>query len=112
MRIRGRGRAPVNNKAEMVRRVSEATHLPSDLVDLVVTAVASYAADEVARTGEFRLMDVVTVRTRVLPRRHARDPRTGENREFPEVRTLVAKTNHRLRTAFRDGPAFKGEVEQ
>lgn len=92
---------------DTIRRVSEITNLPRDMVRDVLKGVEQVADEEISRRGEFRLKNIVTIKNRTIPSRVARDPMTGERRKFPKVKTLLCKTSRPLMQAFKNGPASR-----
>ena len=77
---------------DTIRRVSEITNLPRDMVRDVLKGVEQVADEEISRSGEFRLKNIVTIKNRTIPSR---------------VKTLLCKTSRPLMQAFKNGPASR-----
>lgn len=95
----------MNSHEDTVKRIAEKVDLPRGMVKEVLKGLEEVANEDIANLGEFRIKNIMTIKSRIVPKRMARDPMTGERREFPAVKTLVCKTSRPLMRSFKEGPA-------
>jgi nucleoid DNA-binding protein len=94
----------VNSNEDVVREVSNDTKLPKDLVRLVLSSLDDVAKDHILNEGEFKLLNLMTIKTRFIPERNARNPKTGDIERYPAVNALTAKFSTGLRRSFKSTP--------
>jgi nucleoid DNA-binding protein len=72
------------------------------MVAEVLDGFAEVAKDEIVANGEFRMMNVFSVKTRSLPARTYRDVNTKEVIERPETTAIYSKLSNTIIKSYRD----------
>lgn len=77
--------------------------LPQQIVEEVLDSLERASNEIVINEGELKLLDLITINTRVLPPRRAMDISTRQYVQLPECKTLKAKVNRKLMRSFKSG---------
>ena len=88
------------NKTELVAAVAAKTGLSKKDADAAVAAVFASVTDAMAKGDKVQLIGFGTFEVRARSAKTARNPRTGETMEIPEMKV----------PAFKAGKAFKDAV--
>lgn len=92
----------MNDNEDIVKEIANRTGLPKTLIRVVLLAFTDVANETLAERGNFRIPNILTIKTRTLPERKARDPQTGSLRMYPRVDTLTAKFSSRFLKHFKN----------
>jgi len=90
-------------KADLVERVSRRTGLKKRDVQVVVDGFLSAVRRSLEEGGKVELRGFGSFKTRLLPERKARNPRTGEAVHLPEREMPLFKPSKKLRDMIEKG---------
>lgn len=93
----------MNTKKDLVKAIAEDCGLPQPIVEEVLESLNRAGNEFIINDGELKIMNLVTIATRVLPPRRAMDISTRQYVDLPECKTLKARVNRKLLKSFKTG---------
>lgn len=85
-------------KKELIRRVAKETSFTKAQCAKILDSILDTTADELSCGGELQLTGFGSLRVKERPSRKGVNPRTGEEMEIPQGRTVVFKAGAPLQS--------------
>lgn len=92
----------MNSRNDIIHSIEVSTGLPRDMIIEILDSLTEVVRDEVARTGEFRLKNVFSVKKRTIPARRAKNVNGDGMIDMPETTAIYAKLSSTVINAYKN----------